>query len=62
LRSLDHHLRLIVGRSTRLPAADHPAARDIARQLDYGTADELTESLSAHMRRIRAAYDRITAA
>ncbi len=60
LRSLDHHLRLIVGRSTRLPTADHPALRDIARKLDYATADELTESLSAHMKKIRAAYDRIT--
>lgn len=60
LRSLDHHLRLIVGRSTRLPAADHPALRDLARKLDYPTAEELTESLAAHMREIRAAYDRIT--
>jgi [glutamine synthetase] adenylyltransferase / [glutamine synthetase]-adenylyl-L-tyrosine phosphorylase len=61
LRSLDHQLRLIVGRSTRLPTADHPALRDIARKLNYATADELTESLSAHMKNIRAAYERITA-
>ena len=60
LRALDHHLRLIVGRSTRLPTADHPALRDIARKLDYATAGELTQSLSAHMKQIRAAYDRIT--
>lgn len=60
LRSLDHQLRLIVGRSTRLPAADHPALRDIAHKLDYATAEELTQSLSAHMKKIRAAYDRIT--
>jgi glutamine synthetase adenylyltransferase len=60
LRALDHHLRLIVGRSTRLPTADHPALRDIARKLDYATADELTRSLAAHMKQIRAAYDRIT--
>jgi glutamate-ammonia-ligase adenylyltransferase len=60
LRSLDHHLRLIVGRSTRLPTADHPALRDIARKLNYATAEELTQSLSAHMKKIRAAYDRIT--
>lgn len=60
LRAVDHHLRRIVGRSTRLPVADHPALRDTARQLNYTTANELTQSLTSHMRRIRAAYDRIT--
>jgi glutamate-ammonia-ligase adenylyltransferase len=60
LRSLDHYLRLIVGRSTKLPAADHAALRDIARKLDYQSASELTEALSIHMKAIRAAYDRIT--
>jgi [glutamine synthetase] adenylyltransferase / [glutamine synthetase]-adenylyl-L-tyrosine phosphorylase len=60
LRSLDHYLRLIAGRSTRLPAADHPALRDAARQLDYATARELTGALSAHMKKIRAAFERIT--
>jgi glutamate-ammonia-ligase adenylyltransferase len=60
LRRLDHYLRLIVGRSTRLPAADHPSLRDTARQLGYATAEELSSSLSAHMQRVRAAYDRIT--
>lgn len=60
LRAVDHHLRLIVGRSTRLPTADHPALRDTAHQLDYPTADELTAALSTHMQRIRAAFDRIT--
>jgi [glutamine synthetase] adenylyltransferase / [glutamine synthetase]-adenylyl-L-tyrosine phosphorylase len=60
LRAVDHHLRLIVGRSTRLPAADHPALRDAARELNYGTAKELTQALATHMQRIRAAYERIT--
>lgn len=60
LRALDHQLRLIVGRSTRLPPADHPALRDIARQLHYASANELTESLIECMQQIRAAYDRIT--
>ncbi|HWT00927.1 MAG TPA: hypothetical protein VN256_11835 [Pyrinomonadaceae bacterium] len=60
LRALDHHLRLIVGRSTRLPSGDHPALRDIARRLNYATAGELTNALAARMREIRAAYDRIT--
>ncbi|MDT4952307.1 MAG: [glutamine synthetase] adenylyltransferase / [glutamine synthetase]-adenylyl-L-tyrosine [Acidobacteriota bacterium] len=60
LRALDHHLRLIVGRSTRLPSADHPTLRDIASKLAYESTNELTASLSAHMSHIRAAYDRIT--
>ncbi|MDQ3818278.1 MAG: hypothetical protein M3362_11460 [Acidobacteriota bacterium] len=60
LRTLDHHLRIIVGRSTQLPAADHPALRDLARRLDYTSAGDLIEDLSAHMKKIRAAYDRIT--
>jgi glutamate-ammonia-ligase adenylyltransferase len=60
LRSLDHQLRLIVGRSTRLPTTDHPALRDIARKLDYASPDELVESLTARMKNVRAAYNRIT--
>jgi glutamate-ammonia-ligase adenylyltransferase len=60
LRALDHHLRLIVGRSTRLPPADHPTLRDIANKLDYDSAEEMAGSLSMHMQSIRAAYDRIT--
>jgi [glutamine synthetase] adenylyltransferase / [glutamine synthetase]-adenylyl-L-tyrosine phosphorylase len=60
LRTLDHHLRLVVGRSTRLPAMDHPALRDIARCMSYASADALADSLSAHTANIRAAYDRIT--
>jgi glutamine synthetase adenylyltransferase len=60
LRKLDHSLRLIVGRSTRLPATDHPALRDIARSLHYPSPAALKESLATHMHSIRAAYDRIT--
>lgn len=60
LRVLDHNLRLTVGRSTRLPAADHPALRDIAGKLKYASATELTNSLATNMRAIRAAYDNVT--
>jgi glutamate-ammonia-ligase adenylyltransferase len=59
LRSVDHHLRLIVGRSTRLPAADHPAARDIANKLGFVSAAQLNETLVERMKEIRAAYERI---
>ena len=61
LRSLDHYLRLIVGRSTRLPAVeDHPLLHDLARCLRYPSATALTNAVTSHMTNIRAAYDRIT--
>lgn len=60
LRAVDHSLRLIAGRSVRLPAADHAVTRDIAKQLGYSSAQVLIETLSKHLVAIRAAYDRIT--
>jgi [glutamine synthetase] adenylyltransferase / [glutamine synthetase]-adenylyl-L-tyrosine phosphorylase len=59
LRSVDHQLRLIVGRSARLPLPEHPASRDIARRLGYDAAAELTQELTARMTGIRTAYNRI---
>jgi glutamate-ammonia-ligase adenylyltransferase len=59
LREVDHQLRLIVRRSARLPAPEHPAFRDIARRLGYDAAAELTRELKLRMGRIRSAYDRI---
>ncbi|HEU4593675.1 MAG TPA: hypothetical protein VFS10_00810 [Pyrinomonadaceae bacterium] len=61
LRRLDHQLRLLVGRSTRLPAApDHPLVRDLSLRLGYPTPAALTEELAARMSAVRAAYERIT--
>jgi glutamate-ammonia-ligase adenylyltransferase len=59
LRTIDHQLRLIVGRSARLPLPDHPSFRDIAQRLGYDVP-ELTEELRLHMVSIREAYERIT--
>lgn len=59
LRSIDHQLRLIVGRSASLPLPDHPSFRDIAQRLDY-EASELTQELTSRMVGIRTAYERIT--
>lgn len=59
LRTLDHNLRLIVGRSTRLPAADNPALRDIAHKMGLASPAELTDLLMAHMKKIRHEYNRI---
>ena len=59
LRAVDHQLRLIVGRSARLPAPEHPAFRDIARRLGYPAAAELTKELHVRMAGIRRAYEGI---
>ena len=59
LRALDHNLRLIIGRSTRLPAKEHPALADIAQRMNYQSADALINDLATHMSNIRAAYDRV---
>jgi hypothetical protein len=62
LRTLDHHLRLIAGRSSRLPSAPgHAILRDIARSVGDDSAAALTDELRARMMGIRAAYERITA-
>jgi glutamate-ammonia-ligase adenylyltransferase len=62
LRRLDHHLRIIAGRSTLLPAAkDHPLLRDLARCAGYDSAAALASGLAARMSAVRAAYERITA-
>ena len=58
LRSVDHQLRLIVGRSARLPLPEHPAFRDIAQRLGYDAA-KLTEKVTWRMSDIRKAYERI---
>lgn len=61
LRSVDHHLRLIVGKVAALPSADYPVFREIARRLDFASAHDLSESLRERTLAIREAYDRITA-
>jgi [glutamine synthetase] adenylyltransferase / [glutamine synthetase]-adenylyl-L-tyrosine phosphorylase len=60
LRSVDHHLRLIMGRVAMLPSTDHPAFKEIAMKLDFPTASGLSATLRERMQAIREAYDRIT--
>jgi glutamine synthetase adenylyltransferase len=60
LRSVDHHLRLIVGKVAVLPSIDYPAFKEIAQRLDFETPAQLGETLRERMRAIREAYDRIT--
>jgi glutamate-ammonia-ligase adenylyltransferase len=59
LRSIDHNLRLIVGRSTRLPDPNHVTARDVAARMGFATVSELQETLTDRMKAIREAYNRI---
>jgi len=59
LRSVDHCLRLMTGRSGRLPSPERPAFRDIAHRLGYDGAAELMKELVARMTSIRRAFDRI---
>ncbi len=60
LRALDHAMRLVVGRSTRLPVSEHPSLVDIARRLAYQSPDALESDVVKHMANIRRAYDRVT--
>lgn len=60
LRSVDHQLRLLVGKSTRLPAADHTVTEDIAARLGFNSAAQLRQMLRERMSEIRNAYLRIT--
>jgi glutamate-ammonia-ligase adenylyltransferase len=59
LRSIDHNLRLIVGRSTRLPDANHVTATDVALRMGFASAADLQQTLTEQMGSIRAAYNRI---
>jgi glutamate-ammonia-ligase adenylyltransferase len=59
LRSIDHNLRLIVGRSTRLPDPNHVTARDVAARMGFETVTELQETLIEQMQAIRDSYNRI---
>src|SRR5689334_11848088 len=59
LRSIDHNVRLIVGRSTRLPDPNHITARDVAFRMGFTSAQELHQTLIDQMQSIRDAYNRI---
>jgi glutamate-ammonia-ligase adenylyltransferase len=59
LRSVDHQLRLLVGRSTRLPDPDHASAMDVAKKLGFESGYALRETLMDQMNAIRNAYNNI---
>ena len=59
LRSIDHNLRLIVGRSTRLPDPNHVTAHDVANRMGFESVAELQRTLLDQMEAIRDSYNRI---
>ncbi|MCA1578793.1 MAG: hypothetical protein LC794_15680 [Acidobacteria bacterium] len=59
LRSIDHNLRLIVGRSTRLPDPNHVTAADVAARMGFTSVAELHQTLLEQMDGIRDAYNRL---
>ena len=59
LRSIDHNLRLIVGRSTRLPDPNHVTAADVARRMGFMSVAELHQTLLEQMDLIRDTYNRL---
>jgi len=59
LRSIDHNLRLITHRSTRLPDPNHVAAKDVATRAGFESVSEMQETVTEQMRAIREAYNRI---
>lgn len=60
LAALDHNLRLTVGRTTRVPLANHTALANIAHRMGIASETELLEQLTLHRLAIRDAFDRIT--
>ncbi|HVF45975.1 MAG TPA: hypothetical protein VNA17_00265, partial [Pyrinomonadaceae bacterium] len=59
LSGLDHTLRLVVGRTPRLPAADHPALDEITRRMGCDSGASLIEQLTFHRLAVREAFNAI---
>ncbi|MBX3283248.1 MAG: hypothetical protein KF756_12305 [Acidobacteria bacterium] len=59
LSSIDHAIRLCVGRSTRLPVADSAAMARIVARSKHASPARLLEDLTIHRMAIRDAYDSI---
>jgi glutamate-ammonia-ligase adenylyltransferase len=59
LSELDHNLRLTVGRSTRLPAANQTVLETIAKRMQIASVKDLLEQLTVQRLNIRASFDAI---
>ena len=61
LSTLDHNLRLTVGRTTRVPLGNENALTTIAARMGLTNAADLLEQLTLHRLNIREAFDTILA-
>ncbi len=59
LSTLDHNLRLTVGRTTRVPVANHAALATIAERMLLASTADLSEQLTLHRLAIRTAFENI---
>ncbi|HQZ83103.1 MAG TPA: hypothetical protein PLR83_07775 [Pyrinomonadaceae bacterium] len=59
LSTVDHAIRLCVGRSTRLPVADSSAMERIIDRLKFPSTGRVLEELTIHRLAIREAYEAI---
>ena len=59
LAELDHHLRLTVGRSSKIPIANNKALEIIAKRMSLASVGELFERLTSHRLSIRASFGNI---
>jgi [glutamine synthetase] adenylyltransferase / [glutamine synthetase]-adenylyl-L-tyrosine phosphorylase len=59
LRELDHALRLIAGRSTKLPTAGNPTLEKIAARLNFASATELHSQIALHTANIRTSFENL---
>ncbi len=59
LNELDHNLRLLVGRSTRLPLANKHYLQLIAKRMDLSSVADLLEQLTFHRLNIRKSFENI---
>jgi len=62
LSAVDHNLRLTVGRTTRVPLANHTALNTIATRMNLASPADLLEQLTLHRLAIRAVFDEIVPA
>ena len=58
LSLLDHNLRLVIGRSTRVPF-NNPAMEIVARRMNLDSVNQISERLSIHRIEIRRVFENI---
>ncbi|MEO7540034.1 MAG: hypothetical protein ABIV21_08390, partial [Pyrinomonadaceae bacterium] len=59
LATLDHNLRLTIGRTTRIPLGNQDTISIVASRMGYGSPAELIETLTIHRLNIRSTFESI---